>query len=63
MQLSTDKRNLATLFKLFARTVTRPNDQPMGVAPEDTMESKHWEQEKQRNDEKGVGYIYNDKNY
>lgn len=63
MNLSTDKRNLSDLFELFARTVTRPNDQPIGVAPADTKESKHWEQEKQRNDEMGSGYIYNEKNY
>lgn len=63
MNLSNPKLNLAEQFKLFALTVTRPHDEPMGLIPENTRESKHWEQEKQRNDERGVGYRYNDKNY
>lgn len=56
MNLPTDKRNLSELFELFARTVTGPTDKPMGVAPEDTRESKYWEQDKQRNDERGWQY-------
>lgn len=48
--------DLATLFAHFARTVTKPSDQPMGVAPEDNKVNKHYEQQLIKNNERGQHY-------
>lgn len=56
MNITTDPRNLSELFELFARTVTRPTDQPMGIAPEDNPVNKHFENQLIKNNERGQHY-------